>query len=506
MTRSAREVELTLRLPAGGRAILEANSVLAAATPKQFHQVTTYFDTPDGVLNEAGLTLRVRRIGVNRIQTIKSLSNGRGVARTRREWEWRIGQTTPDVGRLAKVRRLARVASQIQDRLEPLFVTDIQRTARTINLDDHTVIEAVIDEGTIEAGAGCEAVSELELELKAGCVAPMYRLAAELQMTTPCWASPESKFSRGLQLRTGHTASAHSPQTIPLRRRTLAADGFHQILGGALGHLMANIAPTLRGASEAVHQMRAGLRAARAALQLFERHLDRTTVQGFDTRLQHFAQIIGTARDWDVFCVQTLPAAAAELPANALRGLKSAAEVQRQAAHAVVVKAVHGQAFTALVLRLAVWMEALAAQPSVLSNKRMGKRLRTLAPSLLNRVDRKARNRARHVDRLSARELHSLRKSLRKLRYAVDCFSGLFRRHAVKAYCARCEQPLELLGTINDAVVAQRLAEHLATNQRPDLRKSATILALWCKRRSRKARLGLKGALSSFRAAPTFWS
>ena len=42
------------------------------------HQVTTYFDTPDGVLEKAGMTLRVRRSGNTRIPTVKSRPNGRG--------------------------------------------------------------------------------------------------------------------------------------------------------------------------------------------------------------------------------------------------------------------------------------------------------------------------------------------------------------------------------------------------------------------------------------------
>src|SRR6202035_3273010 len=69
---SPREVELKLRLPPDSRAILEASSLFAAAPAKELHQVTTYFDTRDSALERAGLTLRVRRIGATRIQTVKS--------------------------------------------------------------------------------------------------------------------------------------------------------------------------------------------------------------------------------------------------------------------------------------------------------------------------------------------------------------------------------------------------------------------------------------------------
>jgi len=289
MTRNPREVELKLRLPPGNRAILEASSVFAAVSAKQLHQVTTYFDTPDDLLNEAGLTLRVRRTGVTRIQTVKSRTAGRGIASNRHEWEWRIRRDSPDVDRFAKTPKLARIGPQIRGRLEPLFVTDIRRTVRLIHLNDRTVIEAAI-----EADTRCEAVSELELELKTGDIAAMYRLAAELQGVAPLWISPESKFARGMQLRTGRPESARQPHATPLQRHVRAANAFEHILGETLGHLIANIDPTLHRATEGVHQMRAALRATRATLQLFESHLDGPTVQRFGAQLRHFGQIFGT--------------------------------------------------------------------------------------------------------------------------------------------------------------------------------------------------------------------
>jgi triphosphatase len=97
-----RELELKFHLPPGSRAILEASGVFAAAEAKQLHLVTTYFDTPNGLLEKAGLTLRVRRSGHTRIQTVKSRANGRGIAMNRSEWEWRIVREEPDVERLCR--------------------------------------------------------------------------------------------------------------------------------------------------------------------------------------------------------------------------------------------------------------------------------------------------------------------------------------------------------------------------------------------------------------------
>jgi triphosphatase len=501
-----REVELKLQLLPGSRTVLEASNVFAAAKATQLHQVTTYFDTPKGILYKAGLTLRVRRSGNSRLQTVKSRANGRGLAMSRSEWEWLIGQNDPDVERLAETPELAKVVKQIKGRLEPMFITDIRRTVRLLHLDGSSVVEAAIDVGRIRAGLASEPVSELELELKDGDIGPMYRLAAHLQKLAPLWISTESKAARGWQLRTGQTEGAQEAQWPKLGRNIPAADGFQKIIGGTLRHLIANVGPTLRGDPEGVHQMRVALRGCRAALNLFQPHLNAKTTRRFDEALQRFGRIFGAARDWDVFCLNTLPVAMKDLPAQRLRDLNQVAEIQRQAAHAAVVEALCGRHFTALVLGLAVWTETGAERPCTLGDDRMRKRLATLAPSLLDRVECKATKRARHVGRLSVEKLHRLRKSLDKLCDDVKYLAGLFPLRAVNKYRDRCENVQEVLGLANDAVVTKQLALKLVTGNRPGLLKPSRTLVLWNERRRQKTMQGLKGALKHFHETPLFWS
>jgi len=501
-----REIELKFYLPPGSRATLEASPALATAKPSQHHLVTTYFDTPDHLLDRTGLTLRVRRSGKTHIQTVKSEANGNGVATNRGEWEWPISQDKPDVNRLAKTPALAKAATAIKDKLGPVFVTDIRRTTWLLHLEDNTAVEAAIDEGSIEAGAAREPVSELELELKGGCMGPVYRLAAELQAMAPLWILPESKAARGWHLRTGQTAGGQLAQIPKLGRLVQAAAGFNKILGGTLGHLIANIGATLRGDPEALHQMRIAIRESRAVLQLFERHLDTAQAERFTAGLRRLGEIFGAARDWDVFCLETLSAAKADLPFERLEDLNFVAEVARQFAHAALADALRGHDFTALVLGLAIWGEAGTTQSSTLGDDRMAKPLAALAPSLLDRAARKAKERGRHPGRLSVGQRHALRKSLKKLCFDVQSLAGLYRPRAVKTYGSRCEALEKILGLANDAVVTKRLALSLVRASRSDLAKPAGALARWSKRRGRNALQGLKPALEDFRAAPGFWS
>ena len=311
-----REIELKLRLPRGSRALVEASRWFARTPGLEIHQVTTYFDTSDRALDRVGLTLRVRRIGTTRIQTVKSRPDNQGIATNRNEWEWSIAQDTPDISRLAKTPSLAGAARTLNGKLERLFVTDIHRTVRLLHLGVDTVVEAAIDEGTIKAGGKCEVVSELELELEAGSVEQIYRVAADLQALVPLWISPESKAARGWYLRTGHTPTVRATLAPRLERSIRAAQGFQDMIARTLGHLIANISPTLHGVAEGLHEMRIALRATRATLKLFEGHLAPSAV---DTDLQRFGRIFGTARDWNIFCLQTLPAAVSELGRTAAR-------------------------------------------------------------------------------------------------------------------------------------------------------------------------------------------
>jgi CHAD domain-containing protein len=334
----------------------------------------------------------------------------------------------------------------------------------------------------------------------------MYRLAAELQASAPLWISSESKAARGWHLRNGQTEGGQLAQMPKLWRRIKAAAGLHEILGGTLGHLMANIGATLHGDPKALHQMRIAIRESRAVLQLFGRHLDTAAVGRFNAGLRRFGEIFGAARDWDVFCLETLSKAMADLPAERLEDLTLMAEVERQSAYAAVADILRGRDFTAMLLSLAIWAEEGVARPSTFGDGRMGKRLGALAPSLLDRAAGKVTHRRHHTRKLSAAKLHGLRKSLKKLAFDAESLAGLYRPRAVKIYCGRCEALEKILGRANDAAVTQRLALTLVTTIRPDLAKPASTLMRWSKRQGLEALRGLKAALKDFRVTPAFWS
>jgi CHAD domain-containing protein len=290
----------------------------------------------------------------------------------------------------------------------------------------------------------------------------------------------------------GDIAQANTPA---MGRRVLAAHGFRTIMVGALDHLTSNIAPTLCGDAEGIHQLRIALRASRAALQLFAPRLDPVIVGQFDSDLKQLGRLFGTARDWDIFCLLTLPAAIADLDQERLTDLQHAAEAERCLSHNAVVTTLRSQHFAAMIISLAAWIGKVTAKGDMVDDPRLG----ALAPSLLDRVAAKVRKRDHRAGKLSAEARHSLRKALGNLCDDTKFLAALFPGRRLKRYQAICENLQALLGLANDADVAKRLVLSSIHD------RSAEALLHWIKRRRRRSLKGLEAARDAFRAAPAFW-
>jgi triphosphatase len=430
------------------------------------------------------------------------------VAANRAEWEWPINQDAPDLGRVAAT-PVGAIAGDLvgAGRLQPIFTTDIRRSVHNLRIDGTTTAEAALDVGEIAAGAETETVSELELELRAGTLAPVYRLALDLQATVPLTIAPESKAERGFRLLLQQAPAASKAPSLELDCDASALQAFRVIVATGLGHLLANQPAAVAGDPEGVHQMRVAIRRLRTALVLFEPHLEPYTATRFELELKRLGRGLGEARDWDVFCLETLPGAIDDAAgAGWERLLQNTAETEQGAAHRRVEQELAAPAFTSFVLGMAAWIEDGAIRPALVGDKCMTQRVKKLAPGLLDRVAGKVAKRGERIGRRSDEELHALRKSLKKLRYSVDDLSGLYGRKAVKRYLRGCKELQQQLGKMNDAAVAGMLAERLSMGDRVGLIPAVGAFAKWSRRRRDKALHHLSGAWTSFEKVSPFWA
>ena len=299
-------------------------------------------------------------------------------------------------------------------------------------------------------------------------------------------------------------AAASKAPEIALDPEASGAAGLHVIVTGALGHLRANQPAAESGDVEGVHQIRVAVRRLRSALVLFQPHLEPHAAARFEAELRRVGRVFGEARDWDVFCTETLRRADADFDAD-VELLLARAAPPRDAGHRRLRAELAGPAYQRLFEGLVEWVDRAQADLAAFGDGKLRRDLPRVAPELLDRLARKTRRRGRHLRARPLDELHALRKSLKKLRYGVDFMSGLYGHKRVHAYRHGCKALQEALGRVNDATAAIRLAETLDDGDRADLAPAVGALTQWAERGRTRALGELPPAWKQFRHANRPW-
>ncbi len=496
------EIELKLLLDAASRSTVESHPAFAAAAAQAEtrQETTTYFDTPDLTLRQRGASLRVRHAVSRFVQTVKLDASGATIG-ARGEWEWDVASASPDLAKLNALPEEAAFVREAAERVGPVFKTEIERTAWQLALGQGTEVEAVIDQGSVEADSRRAPIFEVELELKAGSPAPLFELAIELAERAGLRYGPQSKAERGYRLVSSEAAPKRRTEDLDLDRKVTIGEAVPLLINTAVRELAAEIPGAASRNVEAVHRMRAAIRKLRTLLVLFAPYLDRAAAQRFNAVLREFGRVLGAGRDWDVFLTETLPKAEASMEPAGLGLLRGPAEALSAEAHARVGDAVESPRLTGLILGLGAWTADAGwlheAEPDAL--------LRDLLPQLLTRLEKRVRKRARHLDGHAAHALHDLRKALKKLRYGVEDVEPLFKHKRVGHYLKSIKDILAVLGDINDAAVTVERAFEVAPPERPEFAPAVAALLRWNDDRRGKAIRKLDRKLHKFLGATPFW-
>jgi triphosphatase len=201
-----------------------SNAILARLRGgKRFDSSTPPISTPSTTPAQGGLRPAHPRRR-ERPQADPEIGLVRRGVRPRRMGE-RGGRPEPDRELLAQT-----PAAQVinGDALAPVFATNVKRVTRLIERDGAT-IEAALDQGELLADDRRAAVSELELELKAGAPRVLFDLARDLAAHAPLRLSLVSKAERGYALALdeadGPRPDARWIPTRPRARRCRPWDG-----------------------------------------------------------------------------------------------------------------------------------------------------------------------------------------------------------------------------------------------------------------------------------------
>ena len=90
------EIKLTVAEPDLNRVALWASARSDARYEAEQALFNRYYDTPDAVLNRQQAALRVRRLGTNYVQTLKTRGDFVAGAHRRQEWEWPLSSANLD--------------------------------------------------------------------------------------------------------------------------------------------------------------------------------------------------------------------------------------------------------------------------------------------------------------------------------------------------------------------------------------------------------------------------
>ena len=428
------------------------------------HLKSVYYDTPERTLQRNGLTLRVRQSGARFVQTVKC--DSRDDPLRRGEWEAAVSSMAPDLA-LAAPFIPAKLRGQLaQAGLEAVFTADIHRHVRIIDLPSATV-EVAFDQGVLKAGDRSMPVSEIELELKSGGASAIYELALRLAEHGPVRPSIRAKSARGFELASGEAPAARKPRKLRLDAQITLDEAFAAILRACLHHLLESIPAAEDGRDpEGVHQLRVSLRRLRSALGLMRSVGPLSKLDSLRSEAKWLAQNLSSARDWDIFRTETLPAVAKACPSVAgFDALEQLSSKRQQAAYQKVRLALADPRCTRFIHGLGGWIEARGWRGGDVASEHLG---RLAAPAIgfagdvLSAQQAKVLKRGRRFKSLGTDELHRLRLAGKKLRYVADFLLPLYEdRKSVKRFSRKLAGLQEELGCYNDIAITASLLDGL---------------------------------------------
>ena len=437
------EIEIKFLVPAATKAALAAE-LAARGTARRQQLAASYFDTPDLRLARAGLAWRMRREGGRWVQALKAARPG-ALARFEHEVIRPDGQ--PDAAAHAETelgRQLAELLTGADVGVR--FQTLVRRVTRRVRTQG-AVVDIALDQGRITAGSEVQPICEVEFELVSGSPAAMLALVARWRHRFALVHDPRNKAERGFGLAAGQPhpplRKAKSPR---YDKRSTPLGAFGAVLDECLAHLGRNAIGLADGdparRADHVHQARVAIRRLRSALRVFRGWVPEPPAERVDGLRALFATL-GQARDRDVLG----SGVAAELqqagaPPLALAGEAPAPDVAALMRHGDTQR---------LLLDWLRWRTGLDAEAPADDPPA----LKRLARQRLRRWHKQLVEGCHAFDDLDAEALHTLRKHVKRQRYALEFLAPLLPHKPKARHLQALAAAQQALGEINDLVVAR---------------------------------------------------
>jgi inorganic triphosphatase YgiF len=456
---SGKELELKLELTPQELQRVGSNPALDGLTvgkPVTRTLRSIYFDTPDHRLWARGISLRLRAIGEQWVQTVKAGARVKNGVSNPDELEAAVARPEPNLAAIddPAVRRTIERAVKASA-LEPQFETIIARTTRKLHCDKGD-LELALDEGVVRAGAAEDKLCEAELELKAGSPECLLETAAALFSAEPIRLAEASKAERGYNLALGRRIGGIAPQKAQpaaLSGDETCAEALVSFVESAAAQIEVNRRAVLETDDpEAAHQLRVGLRRLRSALRAFRPLHDTPATRDLEQHARELGQGVGELRNADVLIESIYtPVAGKRQGQPGFGALREALLSHRAAKRAETRAALRGEQWSRLRLYLALWPQT--AQESA----NLQAPVRAFADAALARSWKKTARRGADLARLSPEQRHEMRKALKGLRYVSEFFGSLYEARSAERFVKELKRLQDVFGYLNDVSTAKAL-------------------------------------------------
>jgi inorganic triphosphatase YgiF len=509
----ARERELKLEIePAAAPRVVQWLRAKGGARKSARKLLAVYFDTDNLSLHRNGVTLRIRHSDNRFAQTIKCQDPGAAGLFDRPEWEKPVHGFIPDLAAARRIGLKPLKQPHLSRLLHPVFEVQVRRV--TFELPGANQIALTIDRGRVVAGKRHARLCEIEIESLDGRLDDAFRIAKAIAAISPLRLNTQSKSARGFALlQESETRIFHAgPVALAPAMATEAA--FRTIARDCLRQLIANLSASAKENSEALHQMRVGLRRLRASISTFSHMLKNDETERIKSDLRWVGQCLGGARDLDVLLHALQPQKAdGNFPSSIIRRF----EQHRHQAYVNLRRAVSSARFRSLQLEVLTWIQCgswrngvdesvahIREQPIV-----------TYAASELRRRHKKLVKQLAGLAQYDPAERHRLRLRTKRLRYAVEFFGGLFpgrkSAHRRDRLLSALKDLQSALGDLNDLANRERLLSEIVRRSTKgvslDEMNPETAVALYRPDDSESARLihSATRAAQRIEKAKPFW-
>lgn len=342
------------------------------------------------------------------------------------------------------------------------------------------------------------------------------RFALLLGDTLPLAPARQSLAELALGFGRGFEAAEPGIPSVP---QDADVDGALAGIVGELGATLLRWLPEVEAGvtPRAIHQARVATRRLRSALLVFKPALG-GSLDALAPEIKALAGVLGRARDWDVFLAETGAALTAALPGEKrIAALLGEADKRRADAHEAAARAIAQPATRRLLLHLALlpslrpWRAAPAASGGEASDEAEAARqamltapVRTIAADAVEKRFRRVVRAGKRLEGLEPEALHEVRKSAKKLRYALEFFAPVLPRGETRRLLKLLSTLQDELGALNDTAAGGTLMAAIApAGGRHDFAAGAVLG--WLAGRSAAAWAPLHDTWSAVRRTPRFW-